>query len=153
MGIAGQIGFLMVQPVSGGPVDRSALQRQGAAQGEEILQRQWNCVRPVRVQAMIPHADPNARCNPVQQNRNRKIPPVEHEQRGDRCDVKKTEGNGRGPVEMLSIVNASLLDVHYFSAELRWLRDSQISDCTSGYRNTWPSDKKVTKLLRAGRNH
>src|SRR5450432_3099847 len=79
------------------------------------------------MQAMVPHADSEAGRNPVQEDRNREIPPVKRKQRGDGCEVKKTQSNACGPVQMLPVIyrifdSDCVFDAHCFSAVCDALR-------------------------------
>src|SRR5712692_4697857 len=102
----------MVNPMGGNPGNRSALQRQRAANGKEILKSQRHLVRPVRVQAMVAHADAQTGGSPVKENRNGEGVPVEHEQRGDGPYVEDRHHDADGPVDSLMVRNPDDFSSH-----------------------------------------
>ena len=59
MWIARLVGELVVQPVHTHPVDGAALQRHGAAGGDDILQPARHCVTAMRQQTVIADGDAN----------------------------------------------------------------------------------------------
>src|SRR5260370_35833276 len=67
MRVAGLIGFLVVDSMCRNPENRSTLERQRAANGKKILKRQRHLIRPVSVQPMVAHADPEAGTHPVEE--------------------------------------------------------------------------------------
>ena len=67
--IAVVVGVLMVHAVRGDPEDRPALERQRAAEREEVLERLRRLVAAVRVQPVVAEADAEADRNPVQHQR------------------------------------------------------------------------------------
>src|ERR1051326_6796631 len=77
MRIAGLIGFLMMNAVRRDPENRTTLQRQRPADSEEIFDPKWNLIGPVRVQAMVTHANAQARRYPIQKNGDGKRAPAE----------------------------------------------------------------------------
>ncbi len=77
--IAGLIGFLVMDSMGRNPEDRSALERQRATNGKEILKSQRDLIRPMRVQPMVAHADAKASSHPVEKNGGRTSIPAEHE--------------------------------------------------------------------------
>ncbi len=63
--VAGTVGELMVNPMRRHPENRPSLQRQGSANGQEILQGSRKFVRAVGVQAVITHANPQSDTHPI----------------------------------------------------------------------------------------
>jgi len=55
--VAFAIGFLMVDAVRRDPEDRTALERQGAADGQEVLHPERRLVAAMRQEAVVRHAD------------------------------------------------------------------------------------------------
>src|SRR5271165_1157337 len=80
------------------PENRTAFERQGTTNGKKILKSQGHPIRPVSVQPMIAHADAKARAHPEEEERDSQCTPTEQEQRGDRPEVEKAEGDAVGPV-------------------------------------------------------
>ena len=101
--VAGLVRLLMVQPVRGDPEDRPAFQRQGAANGKEVLQKPRYLIRAMGVQAMVTHADAEADGHPVQKNGHGEDAPTEHEKRGNGSDVQQNQYDSGKPVELLAV--------------------------------------------------
>jgi hypothetical protein len=87
--IPGLIGFLMVDSMGGNPEDGSPFERKRATDCEEIFHRQGYAIGPVGQQTMITHAYAESDGQPIQNRRNEKSTPTEHEQSRDRSDVKE----------------------------------------------------------------
>ena len=72
------------------PEDRPPLQRQRAADREKVFERFRHGVRTVRVEAVIPHSDPPADADPVQDERDDDRLPCREEGRGHGEGMKAT---------------------------------------------------------------
>src|SRR5690242_21215543 len=103
MRIAGQIGFLMMDAMRSHPGDRSSLERQGATDRKKILESQRHFIRPVRVQAMVTHADAQTGGHPIEKNGNDENLPTEYEQRSHRPNVEKRHKKGDRPIHLMAV--------------------------------------------------
>jgi len=112
MRIAGLIGLLMMDTMGGHPEDGPAFQRQGAANGKEILKPDRHFVGPVRVQPMVSHADAQAGTHVVKENGGREITPAEPEQGGNSSDVQQYQYDGGDPIYPLAIGHADDFSGH-----------------------------------------
>ena len=99
--IAFLIGMLMMDAVRGDPEDRSAFERERAADRQEIFHPLRSLVAAVRQQAVIAHADAQAAGNPPQEHRDEECLPGEEEQCGDRANVKCGHETRRNPVHFI----------------------------------------------------
>ena len=79
--IAVLVGVLVVHAVGRDPEDRPALERQCAADREEVLERFRGLVAAMRVQPVIAEADAEADREPVERQRDEEIRPAEIEER------------------------------------------------------------------------
>src|SRR5204863_419438 len=79
---------LVVQPVRGDPENRTALEGQGAAERETILEPFVRLEPAMRVKAVVTHADPEPGRNAVQGDGSREIRPAEGPERRNGLDVK-----------------------------------------------------------------
>ena len=79
MRIAFLVGVLVMHAVRGDPEDRPALERQRAADREEVLERLRGLEAAVRVQPVVAEADAEADRHPVQHERDDQIRPAEEE--------------------------------------------------------------------------
>ena len=91
------------------PKDWSAFKCQSATYRKEILQSQWDFVRPMRQQAMVAHADAETSSHPIQENRGDCGMPIEHEQRGDCPEMEKHQSDDCWPVHPLASVDGTRL--------------------------------------------
>src|SRR5437660_306220 len=88
MRVAFFVSILMMDAMHCHPEKRSALQGQGAAQGEEILNPFVGLESAMGQQPVIAHADAQASSHPPQHQRQQHGLPTEHEKSGDRAEVK-----------------------------------------------------------------
>src|SRR5512142_293994 len=82
------VGGLMVNAVRRHPWNGATLERQGAANSQEVLNGCWCFVAPVSEQAVVANADAEASGYPPQQNCHSQRLPAKHEQRGGGADVE-----------------------------------------------------------------
>ena len=83
------------------PEQGAAFEGESAANGEEIFKPQRAFVATVGVEPMVAHADSEANCHPVKEDRDPESRPAEHKEGRDGTDMKSYEGDGGGPVEPL----------------------------------------------------
>src|SRR5215813_8936195 len=81
VGIAVPVGVLMMDTLGCDPKERTALQCEGAADGQGTFEPPRCLVSAMREQAVIPHADATAACNPEQGKCDPKCLPSEKEKR------------------------------------------------------------------------
>src|ERR1051326_4482025 len=105
MRIAGQVRMLMVQAVHCYPKDRSTFERQGAAKSEEVLDQDRHLVRTMRVQAVIANADSQPGGHTIRDDGRCEDSPTEHEQRGERSDMKQNQDGCGEPVQALVLMD------------------------------------------------
>ena len=110
--IAGLIRFLVMHAMRRHPENRSALQRQRAADRKEIFQPQRHLVRPVRVQPVVAHADAETDRDLVKHGRYGKSAPTEHEEGGDRPHMQEYQERSGERVKPLA--SCQLGDVFSF---------------------------------------
>jgi hypothetical protein len=94
------IGMLMMLPVDGDPEDRAALERQGAANGQEVLEQLRRLESAVGVQPVIAHADAKPDGDPVKKRGDQQVGPRELEQRRDGEDVEDDQHDAGQPVDL-----------------------------------------------------
>ena len=106
----------MMDAVSGYPEDGTALEREAAAHGDEVLDPLGGAIAAVREEAVIGHADSHVDSEEVHDGEGGQILPGEEEERGDGADVEEAHGDGRDPVDAALLVLAAhaevLLDLH-----------------------------------------
>jgi hypothetical protein len=61
------------------PENRPTFERQRATNIKEILKRQRHLIRAVSVEAMVAHADTKTGTHPLEEDRDSKYMPTEHE--------------------------------------------------------------------------
>ena len=88
--------------MGGYPGDWAALQCHRAANREEVFERFWHHKRSVGMKAMVPQADAKSGTHPVEENGYCERFPTEHEQPGDRSQMKDRHGAGDGPVDFMT---------------------------------------------------
>src|SRR5581483_7245293 len=88
------------------PEDRSAFQRQGAADSQEILHPLRSLVPAMGKQAMIAHANSQASCDPPERERGNQGLPGEKEKRRHRAGVKCNHECGSDPVNLVVFARA-----------------------------------------------
>jgi hypothetical protein len=89
------VGVLVMHAVGGYPEDRTALQGECAADGEEILHPLRSFVTAMGEEAMVAHTDAEASGDPPEKDGDEEGLPMKHEERGDSADVKEDQ-NGDG---------------------------------------------------------
>ena len=92
--------------------ERPAFERQRPTDREEILQRRRHLVRPVRVQAVVPHTNAQTGGNPVEEDRSGESCPTEHEKSGNGAQMQKGQHNRRKPVHPLAVINVEVVGGH-----------------------------------------
>ena len=97
VGIALLVAVLMMNAMSRYPRNRTALQRERAADCEEIFNRLRHMVTPVHQQPMITHADAAVDGQHVQHDGHNQVGPTEKEQRGNRTEMEDHHEDKRDP--------------------------------------------------------
>jgi hypothetical protein len=105
MRVAGLVGFLVMNAVSGNPENGSAFERHGAEEAEKILHPERNRERPVRVQAMVAETDAEADRHPVKNCGYDQRAPAKHEQGGYRTRMQDNQRNRSRPVQALALIS------------------------------------------------
>ncbi len=118
--VAFLVGVLMVDAVGGDPEDRSALESEAAAGGDEVLQPLGHAVAAVGEQAVVGHADSDVDGEEVHDEEHRDVLPGEEDgQEGaQRADVEEAHEDGGDPVDAALLVLAAHAQVL-----LNFLRD------------------------------
>jgi hypothetical protein len=111
VGIAFVVGVLMVDAVGGDPEDGSALEREAAAHGDEVLDPLGSAVAAMGEQAMVGHADADVDGEEVGDDEGGEIFPGEEEEGGDGSDVEGAHGDGGDPVDAALLVLAAHAEV------------------------------------------
>ena len=109
--VAFVVGVLMMDAVGGDPEDGSALECEGAAHGDEVLDPFAGLVAAVREQAMIGHADADVDGEEVGDDEGGEVLPGEEEERGDSSNVEGAHGDGGDPVDAALLVLAAHAEV------------------------------------------
>src|SRR4051812_40425324 len=104
VGIALVVRVLMVDAVCGDPEDRSALEGQGAAGAEEVLNPLGSFVAAMREQAMVRHADADIDGQEVHHGSHGDVRPGEEEECGDCADVEERHRDSGDPVDAALLV-------------------------------------------------
>ena len=97
--------------VGGDPEDGSALEREAAAGGDEVLQPLGGAIAAVGEQAVVGHADADVDGEEVHDEEGREILPGEEEERSDGADVEGAHGDGGDPVDAALLVLAAHAEV------------------------------------------
>ena len=105
MRVAGVVRQLVVLAVGGDPENRSALERQRAADREEILERFRALEAAVRMQAVVAEADAEADRHPMQHERDDEVLPGEEPERHDGEHVERQHETTGNPVDVRNGVN------------------------------------------------
>ena len=87
--VAFLVGVLMMLAVRGDPGDRAAFQRQGTADGEEVLHPVGCLVAAMGEETMVAHTYSKASSNPPQKNGDEEGFPTKHEKRGDGAEMDR----------------------------------------------------------------
>ena len=101
--VALAVRLLVVNAMRGDPEDRPTLERERAADRQEILDPQIGLVGAVREQAVVGHADAEAPGDPPQERRGKHCADVDVEQRDHREDMKGRHRDRSDPVHALLI--------------------------------------------------
>ena len=101
----------MMDAMGGDPEDGSALKREGAAHGDEVLDPLGGAVAAVREQAMVGHADADVDGEEVGDDEGGEVLPGEEEERGDGSDVEEAHDDGGDPVDAAFLVLAAHAEV------------------------------------------
>jgi hypothetical protein len=101
----------MVDAVGGDPEDGSALKREAAAHGDEVLDPLGGLVAAVREQAMVGHADADVDGKEVGDDEGGEIFPGKKEEGGDGANVEGAHGDGGDPVDAALLVLAAHAEV------------------------------------------
>ena len=109
--VAFLVGVLMVDAVGGDPEDRSALERHGAAGGDEVLDPLGGAEAAMREQAMIGDADADVDREEIHDAEGGEVLPREAEQSGDSGDVEDAHDDGGDPVDAAFLVLAAHAEV------------------------------------------
>src|SRR6185436_15940534 len=102
--VAFTVGLLMMDAVRRDPEDGPTLERQRAAEGEEVLHPLVRLVTAVREQAVIRHADAEHAADEVEDERRQQRAFRHEEERGERAHVERGHRNGGDPVQSLLIL-------------------------------------------------
>jgi hypothetical protein len=94
--------MLVMDPVRCHPENGAALERQGAADREEVFHPLGRLVAPMGEQAVIRHADSEAAGHPPENQGGQHGAIVDVEERGHGADVKRRHRDERDGVEALS---------------------------------------------------
>ena len=112
--VAGLVAVLVMDAVGGYPKDRTALEGERAANGEEILDPFRRLVAAMGEQAMIAHADAHVDGEEIDDDGDDQGRPGKHEQSGHGAEMEGDHEGGRHPVDLLAIglrrVPAGVLD-------------------------------------------
>ncbi len=100
MGVPLLIGVLVVDAMRRDPENRPSLEREGAADGQEVLEWLRGLVTAVCVQPVIPQADAETDSKPVEHQRHDQIGPREEKQGGNGGAMECDHGAGCDPVEV-----------------------------------------------------
>src|SRR5450756_1158827 len=87
------VGVLMVQAVRGNPEHRTTLERERAADREEVVEQLERLESTVRVEPVVSHADTQPDGHPVQRHGDEEIGPAEGKQRGDSLNVEPDQND------------------------------------------------------------
>jgi len=109
--IACMIGVLMMNAVGGDPEDGTALKREAAAGGHEVLDPLGGAVPAMGQKAMVGHADADVDGEEVHDGEAGQVLPGEEEEGGDGADVEGTHGDGGDPVDAALLVLAAHAEI------------------------------------------
>lgn len=109
--VAFVVGVLVMDAMGGYPEDRTALEREAAAHGDEVLDPLGNPVAAMGEQAVVGHADADVDREEVHHEEDSQIFPREEEEGSDRSDVEEPHGNGGDPVDTALLVFAAHAEV------------------------------------------
>jgi hypothetical protein len=107
VGVALVVGVLMMNAMSGYPEDWTALKREAAAHGDEVLDPLGNPVAAMSEQAVIGHADADVDREEIHDEEDGQIFPREEEEGSDRSDVKESHEDGGDPVDAAFLMLAA----------------------------------------------
>ena len=109
--VAFVVGVLMVDAMGGYPEDGTALEREAAAHGDEVLDPLGGAVAAVGEQAVVGHADADVDREEVHDDEGGEIFPGEEEEGCDGSDVEEPHGDGGDPVDAALLVLAAHAEV------------------------------------------
>src|SRR5215472_16169176 len=104
VGIAVPVGVLMMDTMGCDPKERTALQCECATDGQDTFEPPRCLVPAMREQAVIPHADAPAACDPKQGQCDPKCLPSEKEKRRQRSRMKQCQGTGCDPIQSRRVI-------------------------------------------------
>jgi len=105
--------ILMVQPMCGDPDDWTALQRQCAADGQNVFNPLRCFVSTMGEEPVVAHTDAEAYADPPQQNCERQRLPAEHKKRRYGSDVKNNHDQRCDPNDRLFECLVALKNCHH----------------------------------------
>ena len=103
--VAGLVSELVMHTVRRHPEDRSALERQCRANGEEVLKPFGTLEAAMRQQAMIAEADAKAARYPIQKQTDEECFPAKHKQRRQGADMEGHHKAGSYPINAFVLSN------------------------------------------------
>src|SRR5436309_1642911 len=90
---------LMVLAMHGHPEDRSALERQRPADRQEVFEQLRGLEPAMRVQPMIPHAEPQTDGHPIEDGRDNQVGPWKRETGGNRLHMEPHQDDACQPID------------------------------------------------------
>ena len=67
------------------------------------------------MQAMVPHADPQAGGHPIKEHGNRESLPVKDKKRANGADVKQHQDDNGGPIQAMAVIKIDGFFAHGYS--------------------------------------
>src|SRR5437870_10724655 len=98
---AALVAVRMMNAMRGDPVDRSTFEGKRPADTQEILNRFWHFVTPMREQTVIAHAYAEASGHPSKNHTDHQTSPTPIKKRRDGAQVKNDHPYGRWPANFL----------------------------------------------------
>src|SRR5437870_1398067 len=99
--VASLVTVRVMQPMGRDPVNRSAFERQRAADIQKIFDQLWNSIAPVRQQTVIAHADAKALGHPRQNRGYNYTSPTPIKKRRNGAEMKNDHPYRSGPANSL----------------------------------------------------
>src|SRR4029078_11574179 len=104
MRITRPIRMRVVDAVRHDPIDRAAFKRERAADRQKVFNQLWRLITTMSQQSVKANSNPSTSCYPPEQDRYQHRPPIEHEESGDRTNMKQRKEHGAVPVNTFNSI-------------------------------------------------
>src|SRR6185295_11877476 len=94
----------VVDAVRHNPIDRAAFKRERAADRQQVFNQLWRLITTMSQESVKANANPQTSCYPPEQDRYQYRFPIEHEESGDRPNMKQCDEHSGVPVNTFNSI-------------------------------------------------